>query len=85
MVKTKNPLVNKISNNLKLGDLRAKRSGVNFGECKKRTFIKNDISFKKVQYSEWTTLNFFQTFRLLDPSKFVSRIKIGFLLMEDKS
>ena len=32
----------------------------------------------------WTTFNFFQTFRSLDPSKFVSRIKIGFLLMEDK-
>ena len=47
MVNTKNPLVNKILNNLKLGDLRAKRSGVNLVECKKRSFIKSDISFKK--------------------------------------
>ena len=69
MVNTKNPLVNKILNNLKLGDLRAKRSGVNLVECEKRSFIKNDIYHLKRIVFVGSILDF------LDPSTFVSWIK----------
>ena len=46
MVKNKNPLVNKILSNLKLRDVRAKRSGVNLGECWREIFVKKDISYE---------------------------------------
>ena len=44
--KNKNPLVNKILSNLKLRDVRAKRSGVNLGECWREIFVKKDISYE---------------------------------------